>query len=375
MCARATGIEVDGAPERPLGRGVVPGTELRSADVFVRHRVCGIDGEQASEGRDRLARAAVQDVGVPEHGERIGIVAGGCRKQFDRTRRSPGLGEVLTQLDADFALRDAVAEREFQRGNGVLGPALLPVNKRQLPVGVLGIRPARDDVPVQRDRVDEPALTLRVGGALKHLLEFDQSLGIVSFGVALPHGCRAAADVAKRAQPLERLWCFRRGPRGRRQIEALEQVEQHLRPIRAAGRNVRGFSRIRCEVVGLGDRQVDVTCLGPSPLRAGAPSRVSPRVTSPRSKPGGRLRRRCAMTSISEAPGSPPGTLMAAESRMVGSRSTWRTGESMTTPDDAVAPRVFVSPPRSAAPAAWLHTRKCRAWPRRDRPGPPHGPL
>ena len=199
-----------------------------------------------------------QLVRVAQRDECVRIVAPERLEQRDRLARLTGLREVLPELDPHFALRDAVLERALERLDRVGRAAVTPVDERQLAVRVLRVAALRDDALIEGDRIARTPLLIRLRRAMHRLLELDEPLRIVVVRIAFAHGGRAAAHVSERSQTLERLGRLFARPAGRRQVEALEDVDQHLRPARAHGRDVGRLFRIAREVVELGDRQINV---------------------------------------------------------------------------------------------------------------------
>ena len=82
------------------------------------------------------------------------------------------------------------------------GTAALPVDERQVAIGVGRVGPPRDHLLKRLRGVLELPLLIEVAGAVQHRVELDQALGIVGFAVAVARRGRAAADVAERAQPV-----------------------------------------------------------------------------------------------------------------------------------------------------------------------------
>ena len=159
----------------------------------------------ASRGRPR------DHVGVAERDQRVRVVAGKRLEQFDRPAGLPGLRQVLAELDPHLTLRDAVLQRQLERRDRQPRAAGPPVDQRELAIGVLGVRAFRDHALVQADRVVDAPGGERLGAARQRLLKFDQPLRVVVFGVGIARRRDAAADIAERSQPVDRLRDSSRG--------------------------------------------------------------------------------------------------------------------------------------------------------------------
>ena len=103
-----------------------------STDVQVGEAVCRIDREQARKCPNRVGRAARGDVRIAERDERVRVIVRKRGQKINRAASLTGLGHVLPELDADFALGDAVLERGFQRRDCQLRLVRAPVGQREV---------------------------------------------------------------------------------------------------------------------------------------------------------------------------------------------------------------------------------------------------
>ena len=170
----------------------------------------------------------------------------------------PGLRQVDAQLDPHVAMGDAVLERGLERLNGVRRPAALPVDERQVAIGVGGVRPPRDHLLERLRGLSELSLLIEVAGTVEHRVDLDQALGIVGLAVTVARRGGAAADVTERTQAIadgRRLFARHRG---RSHVEPAQRVEQDFGPSAVGRRQVALFARIGVERVEFLRRQVDV---------------------------------------------------------------------------------------------------------------------
>ena len=112
-------------------------------------------------------------------------------------------------------------------------------------------------LPVQLDRLAPATGSAGVACALHGLLELDQALWVVRFGVAFLRRGVAAADVAERPQTLDCLGCFFARSARRSHVERLQRIRQHLRARRAGRCQVLRFPGIAGKVVKLREGQID----------------------------------------------------------------------------------------------------------------------
>ena len=235
-------------------------------------------------------------------------------------------------------MRDAILERGLERANGVGRPAALPVDERQVAIGVGRVGPPRDHLLERLRGILELSSLIEVAGAVQHRVDLDQALGIVGFAVAVAWRGRAAADVAERAQPVAdgRRFFARQGRR--RHVEPAQRVEQDLGPCAVAAGQVALFARIGVERVELLRRQVDV--LVPADDDPAKRRPAARQVRRHRLEVGRPILAAAAADQIStsDAPGSAATAGAPTASRMVGTTSTWRTAASMVTPVAASQP-------------------------------------
>ena len=138
-------------------------------------------------------------------------------------------------------------DRRFERRDRVGRLARLPQDERQVAVRVGGVRAPGDDLLVGLHRLAGTAGGELLARAMQHLVEIDQTLRVVGFGVPVASWRRTAARVAERAQPLSRRRGLLARLIGERDVESAQHVQEHRTAVGLERREILLLARIALE--------------------------------------------------------------------------------------------------------------------------------